>query len=326
VPKAETAEARKAESDPSGSAAAHAFWSGTISFGLVTVPVQLYAANRSGGVRMRMLSPEGAPLSRRYYCPVEEREVDWDEIVRGYEIADDEYVTVTDEELEALEPKKSQDIDLRAFVDASQIDPLYFERAYFLAPKGDSNKAYRLLAEAMERERQAGIATFVMRDKEYLVAILSENGILRAETLRFADEVRTPADLGLSARADADRRRVAEIEKEIEKLTAAHVNPALLRNERAERILSLIEKKRDRREDVVESDAELEEGEAVDLIAALKQSLTAGTGGPPPRRSKPERPSRAKGVYAAAGKARTVRTTERHAARRPKRGVRAARR
>src|SRR5690606_31886465 len=99
-------------------------------------------------------------------------------ILRGYEWAEGEYVVVRDEELEAIEPKKTREIDLRRFVDLSEIPPLYFERTYFLTPDGNSNKAYRLLAEVMERKQRAGIATFVMRDREYLVAILAENGIL----------------------------------------------------------------------------------------------------------------------------------------------------
>src|SRR6185436_16804809 len=114
-----------------------------------------------------------------------------------YEIAKDKYVVVTDEELERLEPEKSRDIDLRHFVKAEEIAPMYFEHAYFLAPAGGSLKAYQLLAETMERKGRAGLATFVMRDKEYIVAILAENGILRAEILRFPDEIRTPKEIGL---------------------------------------------------------------------------------------------------------------------------------
>jgi Ku protein len=173
------------------------FWSGTLTFGLVSIPVNLFPAQQSGRMSLRMIDEDGTPLSRRYFCMVEDVEVTYDELVRGYEIEKDEYVTVTDEELEALEPEKTRDIDLTRFVGRDEIDPMFFDRAYYLAPAGNSNKAYRLLAATLDETRRAGIATFVMREKEYLVAILSDNGILRAETLRFQDEVRSAEDLGL---------------------------------------------------------------------------------------------------------------------------------
>ena len=173
-------------------AAPHAFWSGTISFGLVTVPINLFPATRSGGVRWRMLDEDGTPLQRRFICPEEDVEVGRDDLVRGYEIAEGEYVVVSENEFEALEPRKSRDIDLRAFVDEDEIEPLYFERSYFLTPDGETNKAYRLLAGAMESRHQAGIATFVMHGKEYLVAILAQGGILRAEIMRFKERRKIP--------------------------------------------------------------------------------------------------------------------------------------
>ncbi len=185
------------EDEQQSGASTRPFWSGVITFGLVSIPVNLLPANRQTRVSLRMLSPEGHPLSRRYYAPATGRELTDQQMVRGYEIEKDEYVVVTDEELERLAPERSRAIDLRQFVDAEQIPPLYFERAYFLVPGEASEKAYRLLATVMEKTKRAGIATFVMRGKEYLVAILAENGILRAETLRFSDEIRSPKDLGL---------------------------------------------------------------------------------------------------------------------------------
>ena len=162
------------------------FWTGTITFGLVTIPVALYSATRARGTALRMVAPDQAPVQRRYVCSKDETPLDADDIVRGYEIEKGKYVLVTDDELEAIEPRKSREIDLRLFVDRDSIDPVYFDRGYFLVPSGGTTKAYRLLAEVMEKKQYAGIATFVMRAKEYLVAIIAENGILRAETLRFA--------------------------------------------------------------------------------------------------------------------------------------------
>ena len=152
----------------------HAFWSGSLSFGLVNVPVQMFPATRHSEVRLRLMSPQGALLERHFFCPSDEQEVAPDEIVRGYELEDGTYIVVDDEELEALEPQKSREIDLQEFVDLSELPPSILERGYYLTPQKDATKAYRLLAEVMEQTQQAGIATFVMRDREYLVAIFRE--------------------------------------------------------------------------------------------------------------------------------------------------------
>src|SRR6056297_2196044 len=150
------------------------FWSGTISFALVNVPVELFPANRRTGVSFRMLGPDGTPLQRRYYCPEHQTDVHPEHIMRGFPVDEEQYVIVRDEELEAIEPKKSREIDLRRFVGISEISPLFFHRTYYLTPRGDTNKAYRLLADVLERSGRAGIATFVMRDREYLIAIMAE--------------------------------------------------------------------------------------------------------------------------------------------------------
>jgi DNA end-binding protein Ku len=258
---------------------ARAFWSGTITFGLVSVPVALFPANRSSRVSLRMLAPDGTPLERRYFCSKEDREVSADEIARGYEIDEDEFVVVTDEELEALEPEKSRDIDLRRFVPKEELDPMFFRRAYFLVPAGESTKAYRLLVDAMERTGRAGIATFVMRGKEYLVAILSEDGLLRAETLRFDDEVREVEQIGLPEAA-ANATEVKAFQKEITRLRREKVDVEELRDDRAERLIALAEKKKKKGKDVVEvaeaTYAEDDEGgEVIDLVEVLRKSLGA---------------------------------------------------
>ena len=232
---------------------ARSFWSGTITFGLVSIPVSLYPANRSDGVAMRMVSPEGVPLERRYFCPKHKKELDWDEIVRGYEVEKGEFVAVTDEELERLAPERTRDIDLRRFVNLDEVDPIYFERAYFLTPAGNSTKAYRLLAQTMEETERAGIATFVMRGKEYLVAILAENGILRAETMRFADEVRAPEDVGLPEPAKPKPATVKKMETQINKLAKRTFSEEELADESAEKLLKLVRKKEKSGADVVEA-------------------------------------------------------------------------
>ncbi len=255
---------------------ARAFWSGTISFGLVSVPVDLYPANRSGRVSLRMLAPDGTPLRRRYFCPEDDREIPGDAIVRGYEIEKGEFVVVSDEELNSLAPEKTRDIDLQRFVDADAIDPIYFDRGYFLTPAGASTKAYRLLAATMEEEGKAGIATFVMRAKEYLVAILAEGGILRAETLRFADEVRDAADVGLPEPERPPAARVRAIGRAIRASEAARLDAAELEDRESERLLDRVERKRRAGENVVRPEAaEAEpETEVIDLMQVLKRSLS----------------------------------------------------
>ncbi|MFP4624845.1 MAG: Ku protein [Gemmatimonadota bacterium] len=257
---------------------ARSIWSGTISFGLVSIPVNLFSANRPGGVSLRMLDEDGTPLARRYYDPETGEEVPRDRLVRGYEIEEGEFVLVTERELESVEPEKSRDIDLRRFVPIDQIDPVYFERAYFLAPDGRSTKAYRLLAAVMEDTGRAGIATFVMRTKEYLVAILAENGILRAETLRFHDEVRDVSVIDLPEE-QVDGKAVTAMKKAIRAGTRDELDTSELEDDYARRLRSLVESKRDRKADLVSAPrgAEEEEGEEViDLMDVLKRSLRGG--------------------------------------------------
>ncbi len=251
------------------------FWSGTITFGLVSIPVALYAANRSNRVSLRMVSPEGTPLNRRYFTTRDDRELDADEIVRGYEIEKDRFVIADDDELERLAPERTRDIDLRQFVKVDDIDPMYFERAYYLTPAGQSTKAYRLLARVMEETGRAGIATFVMRAKEYLVAIMAENGILRAETLRFADELRTAETVGLPEPAQPDAAAVRTMDREIGKRLDDALDPKELEDDSAERLLKVVRAKERSGEGVVHVEERESDGESdiIDLMEILKRRL-----------------------------------------------------
>jgi len=265
---------KRKQKPPDQESTTRPFWSGTITFGLVSVPVNLFPAIRTARASLRMLSPDGVPLSRRYYSLKSGKDLDDDEMIRGYEIKKDRYIVVTDEELERLDPEKSRDINLRRFVNKDDIQPIYFEHAYFLAPAGGSVKAYQLLAETMEESGRAGIATFVMRGKEYLVAILAENGILRAETLRFSDEVRSPEEIGLPEPNRVSKAAVRRFEKLIQTKSAKGLSRDELRDEQAEGLLKLVERKQARQKDVVEAEtAEREPGKVVDLMEVLKKSL-----------------------------------------------------
>jgi len=272
----------KAKVDQESSA--RPFWSGTISFGLVSIPVNLFPANRSSHVGLRMLGPNGTPLRRRYVSSKTGRELVPEKIVRGYEIERGKYVVVTDQELENLEPEKSQDIDLRRFVNKDAIPPLYFERGYFLAPAEESTKAYQLLAAVMERTGRAGIATFVMRGKEYLAAIVAEKGILRAETMRFQDEIRSPKDIGLPEKAEVSEQLVRRFGQIVDKEAAQELARDELHDETAAALLEIVKRKQTRKENIVESaEADSEEQPQVDLLDVLKRSL-AGHAGARPRR------------------------------------------
>jgi DNA end-binding protein Ku len=265
---------------PEDVSAGSTFWSGTITFGLVSVPVKLLAANRSDRVPLRMVAQDGTPLGRRYFDQ-EGRALEWEEIVRGYEIEKNSFVVVDDDELERLAPERTRDIDLRVFVPVSDIDPIHFERAYYLVPDGSSTKAYRLLARVMEETGRAGIATFVMRAKEYLVAILAENGILRAETLRFVEEVRTPESIGLPEPVDPKQAEVKRFEKEIGKLTAERLDTKLLADRATERVRKLVVKKSRSGKKVSASRMKAtEDPQVIDLMEMLQRSL-AGKESPP---------------------------------------------
>jgi DNA end-binding protein Ku len=260
---------------------ARSFWSGTLTFGLVSIPVDLYVATRSGRVGLRMLAPDGHPLRRRFYCSKEGRQVPSEHLVRGFELEDGSHVVVTDEEIESVAPERSRDIDLERFVPVAEIDPMFFDRPYVLAPAGESTKAYRLLATVMEESGRAGIATFVMRGKEYLIAILPANGLLRAETLRFADELRSAEDVGLEDLGRPSATVVRKLEKAIAALAADEIDPGELEDPWTERLRAIAEKKRRKGEDVYEvgEEAAAEEGaEVIDLMAVLKRSLSQGGG------------------------------------------------
>ncbi|HKN82652.1 MAG TPA: Ku protein [Pyrinomonadaceae bacterium] len=257
------------------SGAGRPFWSGTLTFGLVSVPVSLFPATRSARASLRMLGPDGQPLARKYYAEKTGKDLDVDETVRGYEVGKDKYVIVTDEELERLAPEKTRDIDLKQFVPADSIPPIYFERGYFLTPAAGSQKAYKLLAETMEKSGLAGIATFVMRGKEYLVAIFSERGILRAETMRFADELRSPSDIGLPKKTEPTKATVHKFEKLIAGKTKKQFSPTKLEDKQTDSLLKLVKKKQTKRENVVNVQEEAAtDGKVIDLVQVLKKSLS----------------------------------------------------
>lgn len=260
------------------------FWSGIITFGLVTLPVSLFPANRGKQWALKMIDKKGVPLKRVYFCEKDGEALSKNDIVRGYEVDKDEYLVVKDEELRALAPEKSEEIDLRQFVRLEQVDPIFFSRAYFLVPDGRSTKAYRLLAKCMEEEGRAGIATFVMRDREYLVAIVSEQGILKAEMLRFSDEVRTPAEVGLTDLRPGDKEVVRAICDTIQTTSRKQLSTADLEDRYAERLEQLVAQKSRRGRDLVKVDKKTERkskkkedgNNVIDLMEVLRERMKGG--------------------------------------------------
>jgi DNA end-binding protein Ku len=264
---------------PERRAGPRSLWSGTITFGLVSIPVDLYPATRSSAEGLRMVDSEGHPLRRRYFCPRhDEHPLEREDLVRGYAVAGEGHVLVTDEELEKLEPDRSRRIDLVQFVEQGEVDPRLVKSSYVLTPAGDVTQPYHLLARTMEDTDRAGIATFVMRGHAYVVAIRAEGGVLRAETLRYLDELRDPEAMGIDVpdADEADDETVEHMVEAIEALAADEIDPDELRDQETTRLRELVETKLEAGEGVVEGSEEGREdtrASVVDLMQVLKERL-----------------------------------------------------
>jgi DNA end-binding protein Ku len=259
---------------------ARSIWRGAISFGLVNVPVKLYSAVSKKTVRFNQLhEKDNSRIQLKRFCADEDQEVPYEEIVKGYEISPGRYVVITPEELENLDPKKTRSIDIEDFVDLDEIDPLFYEHPYYLAPDTGAAKPYKLLLEALKETNKVAIARVVIRSKEYLTAIRPAGEVLTMETMLFADELIDPGDLDELPDEDvrATEREVDMARQLIESL-ATGFDPTKYRDEYRERVLELIERKASGEE--VAIPAEPEAPAAVpDLMAALEASLAAAKGG-----------------------------------------------
>jgi DNA end-binding protein Ku len=246
----------------------------------VNVPVKLYSAVSKKTVRFNQLhEKDNARIQLKRFCADEDQEVPYEEIVKGYEISPGRYVVITPEELENLDPKKTRSIDIEDFVDLDEIDPLFYEHPYYLAPDTGAAKPYKLLLEALKDTNKVAIARVVIRTKEYLTAIRPAGDVLTMETMLFADELIDPGDLDELPDEDvrATEREVDMARQLIESL-ATEFDPSKYRDEYRERVLELIERKASGEE--VAIPAEPEEPAAVpDLMAALEASLAAAKGG-----------------------------------------------
>ncbi len=252
--------------------AVQGLWSGTVSFSLVAIPVRLVKAVEPGRISFRLLhNKDYSPLARRMFCPKEETMVSPDEIIRGYEIAPDKYILMTDEELESVTPERSRTIEIIEFIDMKEVDPVYYDHPYYLVPLKGGEKAYRLLAEVMRRTKKAGLAKFVLAEREHLVAVTSRDGALALTTLHYSEEILPEEDLSPKKKTIAAEEQ-SRIKKSIEKMIE-DFDPEKYADERRKKVVDLLAMKV-KQNAPVEAPVAEEEGEGpADLVAALEESM-----------------------------------------------------
>jgi Ku protein len=257
---------------------ARAIWSGSISFGMVSIPVKLYGATESKDIRFHLLhAKDGARLKQIRWCPTEEAEVPWNETARGYEYAKGQYVVLTDEDFEKLPLPSRHTIDISAFVEEAEIDPVFFEKSYYLEPGERAQKPYALLLKALEQKRLTAIATVTMRNKEQLCAIRAHNGVLMLETLYYPDEVRKHTEIDVESVRVSDKE--LDMASTLIELLRKPFEPEEYHDHYREALEELIEAKLEGKEVVTEPAAA--ETKVIDLADALRRSVEAARKGKP---------------------------------------------
>jgi len=261
---------------------ARAIWSGTISFGLLNVPVKLYSAVARRGISLREIrESDGARIKHRRVAEGTDEEVPYGEIVKAFEITPDRYVPLNKDELAAMAPEKTRAIEVQDFVDLDQIDPIYFDSPYYLGPAEGAEKAYSLLAKAMRESGKVAIARFVFRNKEHLAALRPSDGVLTLTTMRFADEVVSPSELEDVLPASEQKvvkKEVEMAEQLIDSLTT-EFDPDAYRDEYREQLLALIERKAEGKDVLTAPETEEPQPtKAPDLMSALEESIAAVKG------------------------------------------------
>src|SRR5215211_1255166 len=259
---------------------ARAIWSGSISFGLLNVPVKLYSAVSKQTVRFRELREgDGSRVKHKRVAESDGKEVPYEKIVKGYEYAPDQYVVLTKDELAELEPQRSRAIEIQDFVDLDDIDPIYFEQPYFLGPDKGAARAYALLVQAMKESHKVAIARFVLRNKEHLAAIRPMDDVLTLTTMRFHDEVTSPGDLDGEVfeeeKPKKPEARELQMAKQLIESLTGEFKPNGYRDEYREELLDLLERRAAGKEVVTAPTEEPKPTKAPDLMAALEESLAA---------------------------------------------------
>jgi DNA end-binding protein Ku len=262
-----------------------ALWTGSLSFGLINVPVALYSAVRDVDLHFHQLhEKDAARIDMRRYCAKEDKEVPLEEVGHAYELDSGKTVVVTDEDLESVAPRKTRTIDIEAFVDLSDIDPMYFDHPYFLAPTGESEgprRAYQLLIQAMGRSGRVALGRFVMRTKEYLVAIRVRDDRLALTTLRFGDEIRPAKDIDAGGKKPS-KRQLDQAVALIDALSDEW-EPSAWKDRYRERLKDVIARKRKGKR-ISAPQPEKEPSPVPDLMAALERSLAEVKGQAPSSR------------------------------------------
>jgi DNA end-binding protein Ku len=307
-----------------------AIWTGAISFGMVTVPVKLYSAVNRKTVRFHQLSGKsGVRVSQKRIDPQSGEEVPYESIVKGYEIAPDRYVVIEPGELETLQPKKTKTIEIEDFVELSQIDPVYYDQPYYLAPATGGAKPYRLLLEAMRETNKVAIARVVIRSKEQLVALRPMGDALGMATMLFADEVLPPDRLDELADAAEVKttKRELDVAKQLVDSLAGDFEPERYHDTYRADVLAMIERKAQGEEIAVQPTPEEISEPAPDLMSALKASLEAvrkreGDGGDAPKAKRRKLPAPKASAPKAAGTKAT--STKKSAEKKPGSARRAA--
>jgi DNA end-binding protein Ku len=257
-----------------------AIWSGAISFGLVNVPIKLYSATSPKTVRFHQLhAKDGVRIQQKRVCPADGEEVPYEELVKGFEIAPERYVIIRQDELDALDPRHTKTIDIESFVELADIDPVYYDSAYHVAPAQGGAKPYALLLSAMEQAGKVAIGRFVLRTRQQLCALRPADGVLMLSTMLFGDEVNAAERLdeleGLDE-IEANAREVAMAGQLIESLSTPF-DPTAYRDEYRERVLDLIDRKA-AGEEVAVQPAAAAPAPVPDLMAALEASVAAVRG------------------------------------------------
>jgi len=284
---------------------ARAIWSGTISFGLLNVPVKLYSAVARRNIALREIrESDSARIKHRRVAEGTDEEVPYENIIKAYELTPGQYVPLSKDEMAALAPEKTRAIDVQDFVDIEEIDPMYFDSPYYLGPDKNAEKAYSLLAAAMEHSGKAAIARFVFRNKEHLSAIRANDGVLTLTTMRFHDEVVPPSELddSLPDKKPKVAKREQEMAEQLIESLSTSFDPGAYKDEYREQLLALIEQKAEGKE-IVAPEAEAPKAtKAPDLMAALEESIAAvkEKGGKKP--AKPKAKAAKKGKAKAPGK------------------------
>lgn len=255
-------------------AASRPIWTGTISFGLVNIPIKLHTAVREQRISFHMLhDQDNVRLRRKMVCPADNKEIHPEHIVRGYEIHKNQYVIVTPEDLEACGPKSTKTIEITDFVDLADIDPVYYDRPYYILPQAAAAKPYRLLLDAMTHSKKVGIARLVMHEKEYLAALRPVENVIVLHTMHFGNEVVASDSIeGLPGEQKVGERELKVAEQLIDSL-ATSFNPSKYKDEYRDCVVAMLEKKAEGERIVTQPQVAAKPVKAGDLMAALEASL-----------------------------------------------------